>query len=523
VIIFFLKILFKYHFPFDVQDLSITVTSKRTTEEILITQDMSIQAKMTKSASLDKHIWKLYDHVNIKMHIIKSDLPQVTEDNNFLINPYEAICSHSAITMQCRVSRKPGYFVINCMLPTLMITLCVFFTFMIDHKRYQYRFSLLFTTMLTSITFRWAIHGRVLPTISYLTFLDVYCVTSILIVFSAMCWHAAYVAIHKVSHILLLFKLNKQIIKKNLLNLKDYAELADEYDRYSMLCFAIAVLIAHIFQTGWFIVAYRKRLHFQHLDNLASQHAMKRRSQYSSSQMINVITQSQQRPIDGANTFPNPNRKNTIRTDTTPTTNYYAFNRVMESYDEESGGGGGPGGSNNYSPMRKASVYDANNIKIMKRSHSNERVCSHQMKENAIIVINKNQTDNNNNSNLNDSYMQSQLRPRHRQHQLDLSFNSNQHQQSDQQQSPLLKYIDNEPGLSEISESEEFFKRPLVVNRRASPDKNNPKLHVYDSSNDKDNTTNNTTINNNRNQQSNNDKELYVNSPIDLESKVTQL
>jgi hypothetical protein len=61
----------------------------------------------------------------------------------------------------------------------------------------QYRFSLLFTTMLTSITFRWAIHGRVLPTISYLTFLDVYCVTSILIVFSSMIWHSVFVVLYR--------------------------------------------------------------------------------------------------------------------------------------------------------------------------------------------------------------------------------------------------------------------------------------------------------------------------------------
>ncbi len=89
----------------------------------------------------------------------------------YLSEDLEDVCSHSAITMQCRVSRLPGYFVINCLLPTLMITLCVFFTFQMDYARMQYRFSLLFTTMLTSITFRWAIHGRVLPTISYLTFL----------------------------------------------------------------------------------------------------------------------------------------------------------------------------------------------------------------------------------------------------------------------------------------------------------------------------------------------------------------
>ena len=162
-------------------------------DEIILVQDYSILAKMTKSASLDKHIWKLYDHVNIKMHTIRNDLPIASD---YPAEEIETACTHSAITMQCRVSRKPGYFIINCLLPTLMITLCVFFTFLMNYERFQYRFSLLFTTMLTSITFRWAIHGRVLPTISYLTFLDVYCVSSIMIVFSAMVWHACYLILH---------------------------------------------------------------------------------------------------------------------------------------------------------------------------------------------------------------------------------------------------------------------------------------------------------------------------------------
>ncbi len=206
-----------YHFPFDVQDLSITLTSHRTSSELYLTRDPLITARMTKSASLDKHIWRLYDHVNFKLHTIKNDIPQTSD---YYSDSYESITSNSAITMQCRVSRKPGYFVINCLLPTLMITLCIFFTFMVDYERYQYRFSLLFTTMLTSITFRWAIHGRVLPTISYLTFLDVYCVSSILIVFSTMIWHTIFLCIYKQD-----------------------SKLALVCDRYAMIFFAIVVFL----------------------------------------------------------------------------------------------------------------------------------------------------------------------------------------------------------------------------------------------------------------------------------------
>lgn len=133
-----------YHFPFDVQDLSITVTTHRPSDEVLLNVDDHNPSKVIKHASLDKHIWKLHQHVNVKLHTIMNDLYEDNENSH----------SHSAITIQCRVARKPGYFVVNCLLPTLMITLCVFFTFLMDYSRFHYRFSLLFTTMLTSITFR---------------------------------------------------------------------------------------------------------------------------------------------------------------------------------------------------------------------------------------------------------------------------------------------------------------------------------------------------------------------------------
>jgi hypothetical protein len=56
-----------------------------------------------------------------KLDILQNDLPQSI---GYLSDDLEDACSHSAITMQCRVSRLPGYFVINCLLPVLMMTLC---------------------------------------------------------------------------------------------------------------------------------------------------------------------------------------------------------------------------------------------------------------------------------------------------------------------------------------------------------------------------------------------------------------
>jgi hypothetical protein len=102
-------------------------------------------------------------------------------------------------------------------------------------------------------------HGRVLPTISYMTFLDVYCVSSIMIVFSAMVWHAAYLVIYK----------------------QDEA-LAERFDLYAMMVFAVVVFIVHIVQTIWFVIAIQKRIHLEKLDKKAALNYMKARMSVSS-------------------------------------------------------------------------------------------------------------------------------------------------------------------------------------------------------------------------------------------------
>jgi hypothetical protein len=115
-----------------------------------------------------------------------------------------------------------------------------------DYKRYQYRFSLLFTSMLTSVTFRFSIHGRVLPTISYLTFLDMYCVSSILVVFTCMICHGIYCVLHT----------------KN-------EDIAVRFDAYSMYFIGIIVFLMHLVQIIWFSVAFRKRQRLSKLDRSA--------------------------------------------------------------------------------------------------------------------------------------------------------------------------------------------------------------------------------------------------------------
>jgi hypothetical protein len=181
-------------------------------DEIKLVKDDTILPRI-KSASLDEHIWRLHGHVNVKMHTIQNDLLPETE--------IETSCTNSAITMQCRVSRRPGYFLLYCLFPTLMITLCLFFSFLLGFDQISSRFSLLFATM-TALTVRWAIHGNVLPNISYATFLDVYSVAMFMVVMIAIVWQACFVLIHREN--------------------KDHAVLSDRYalvSKFFYLCFAL--------------------------------------------------------------------------------------------------------------------------------------------------------------------------------------------------------------------------------------------------------------------------------------------
>jgi hypothetical protein len=288
-----------YHFPFDVQDLSLTITSHRPASEIYINQDLNNPSKITKHASLDKHIWKLHEHVNIKIHTITNDFHL----NHGLLD--NAIYNHAAITIQCRVSRKPGYFVCNCLLPTLMITLCVFFTFLMDYERLQYRFSLLFTTMLTSITFRWSIHGRVLPTVSYLTFLDMYCISSILVVFTCMVWHGIYSQIHVNS-----------------------PPLAVICDQYAMWAFVVLVLIMHITQTIWFFIAFRKRHELDLLDKNAALDYLNARVSLHKNLTSNSLNSKNNSKVFAANANGEVyNYENTIK----PQKIYYSYSKLQNS------------------------------------------------------------------------------------------------------------------------------------------------------------------------------------------------
>ena len=162
-------------FPLDIQDLSITVATKKPgsiVNFILLQKEMK---GIKISNTLDKSMWKMHTVL-----ITRKD--QIHREYSFGKRDYPAI------VVSAKVSRLPGFFYRNALLPILLVSLASLAPFVVDIKIPQSRLPATCTLMLTSVSIRWTI-GRLLPTVSYLTSLDKYSLVSMLIITMELLYH----------------------------------------------------------------------------------------------------------------------------------------------------------------------------------------------------------------------------------------------------------------------------------------------------------------------------------------------
>ncbi|XP_076460166.1 cys-loop ligand-gated ion channel-like [Babylonia areolata] len=163
-------------FPFDVQDLTITVASEFPATEVELIEDSDNRHMVNKQSFVDEQEWHLYCHTECTKWELK-------------IDPVDDAAKRSAISVKCRAARRPGYFVWNIFMVTFLICSLSFATFSVGKEFPQNRLQLSFTLMLTSVAFK-SVVNQSLPRISYLTYMDKYLLAS-MIMLSAVCsWHA---------------------------------------------------------------------------------------------------------------------------------------------------------------------------------------------------------------------------------------------------------------------------------------------------------------------------------------------
>ncbi|CAF3582851.1 unnamed protein product [Rotaria sordida] len=207
-------------FPVDVQDLSITISTTRTVNEVSLIADTHQLSAINTHAFIDQQEWRLHEHVETSTKLISS--PFTPSQNQ-----------HPAFSATCHAARRPGYFYWNVYFLIFFITVMAFATFSVTYNLPQNRLQLSFTLLLTAVTFKWVV-VRCLPTISYLTTLDKYVLLSMVMLCVVCAWHAIIAVCP--------------------------TDVAPYWDNMALISLAVIYTVFHLVFFLWmYLVTYRRR------------------------------------------------------------------------------------------------------------------------------------------------------------------------------------------------------------------------------------------------------------------------
>ncbi|CAH8536626.1 unnamed protein product [Schistosoma turkestanicum] len=145
------------HFPFDCQDLSVTITCDRTIDEVELVASPTEVSQVDVRCAADSQEWKIFHHVDIKSMEIQTGYSPGTSKRR-----------HPGLVFTSRSARRSGYFLVNMILISCVLCLLSFAAFSVPANENRLQLSLLL--LLTTVTFKFAASQN-LPKISYLTYL----------------------------------------------------------------------------------------------------------------------------------------------------------------------------------------------------------------------------------------------------------------------------------------------------------------------------------------------------------------
>ncbi|BFY98287.1 hypothetical protein BsWGS_01327 [Bradybaena similaris] len=160
---FFREILELQHFPFDVQEVSVVISSERSIRELELVRDFTQLSNVSPRAMQGNQEWTAYRHV------------EFTRDYNTLETV--SLTKHPILKAAAHVKRKMGLYFWNVFIIVLLI-LALSFTTLGMPPVSEDRLMLTATLFLTAIAFKLVVKAT-LPNISYLTYLDMYVLFSL--------------------------------------------------------------------------------------------------------------------------------------------------------------------------------------------------------------------------------------------------------------------------------------------------------------------------------------------------------
>jgi len=244
-----------YRFPFDTQDLAVTVLSGLPSEEVQLVEDPLQSSVINVDAFTDVQEWRLYN-------VVQTTSGQMTRFGLTGESKQQAY-----VMCRANVARKIGYYVTNIFITSFLIVGLVFTTFATSYENSSSRVASVLTLILTSVAYRFSIAGT-LPRISYLTTVDVYLSASTLMLVLLAVWNSLV----------------------GILISKRGASFTKRVDDCVFVLFGGAYLIGHVLFVCF--VGTRKCLRNRHFEKLSAEHQAKIELQEeSSSNVPSVVVQ----------------------------------------------------------------------------------------------------------------------------------------------------------------------------------------------------------------------------------------
>lgn len=224
-------------FPYDIQDISILLTTELSEDEVEFIEDDNELSSVHLEAFGKQQEWDLREFVEFQQKVTTKEYA-----NSKYKNP--------GIVARCCAGRKAGFFLWNVLLIMTLISSLSFCTFSVDKGKPQNRLQLSFTLVLTGVAFKF-VANQAIPKISYLTQLDRYILGSMVFLYLVCAWHAIVT-----------------LIVDN-----DAGHVAD---RWAFITFCILFTVFHIaFIISVFISGYRRLSHVNYLESQYHEKARK--------------------------------------------------------------------------------------------------------------------------------------------------------------------------------------------------------------------------------------------------------
>ncbi|XP_052787031.1 uncharacterized protein LOC128222184 isoform X2 [Mya arenaria] len=164
-----------HEFPFDVQDLSVVVSSEHEDDLIEIVEDEEEISAVNVMCFVDETEWHIRDLVYTEPRVFNKEI----SDTQFK-NP--------ALLVKCVATRRAGFFLYNIIMIMTMISSLSLTTFGVNTVKIENRLQLGFIITLTGVTFK-MVSTSSLPKIPYLTHLDRFIIGNMSFNWLVCVWH----------------------------------------------------------------------------------------------------------------------------------------------------------------------------------------------------------------------------------------------------------------------------------------------------------------------------------------------